>query len=176
MLHFWIAISVRLKAVPFARSGSPETLASAKEKQSPELSPAGCRPLPYLRQAEGARSACSRSTGTISILARTRKRSNSRPAFSPCRPSRTIPVSSPLAADISRLAAAVMAWRKAVRSGSAKKVAASADVSITINAAARVHRSQRFRQESENPELATDQPGEGCLRAVSIARDFGVAA
>ena len=121
-----------MKSVPFARTGSPTDFARAYEKQSPKLSAAGCRPFPYLRQAERARSTCSESTGTIWRLARTTKRSNSRPAASPCRLSRTIPVSSTLAAEISRVPAAVMAARNVSRSGSAKKMAASAEVSITM--------------------------------------------
>jgi hypothetical protein len=46
-------------------TGCPVRSASAYVKQSPKLSPAGCRPLPYRRQPLIARSARSASTGTV---------------------------------------------------------------------------------------------------------------
>jgi hypothetical protein len=58
-------MSVAAKSSPVHSTGCPVRSASAYVKQSPKLSPAGCRPLPYRRQPLIARSARSASTGTV---------------------------------------------------------------------------------------------------------------
>jgi hypothetical protein len=83
------------------------------------------------------------------MLARTTKRSNSRPADSPCLPSRTIPVSSTVAADIRRLSALFIASSNDCRSGSAKKIAARVEVSMTMLVC------QRVRPGSSYPTISS---------------------
>jgi hypothetical protein len=46
------------KSFPLNRTGSSSAVDETYEKQSPKLRLAGWRPLPYLRNARRARSAC----------------------------------------------------------------------------------------------------------------------
>ena len=87
-------MSVAAKSSPVHSTGYPVRSASAYVKQSPKLSPAGCRPLPYRRQPLIARSARSASTGTMSTFALRRNRSTTSCPAGRSRASMTMPSST----------------------------------------------------------------------------------
>ena len=95
-------MSVAAKSSPVHSTGCPVRSASAYVKQSPKLSPAGCRPFPYRRQPLIARSAKSASTGTTSTFASRRNRSTTSCPAGHSRASMTMPSSTRMAAGISR--------------------------------------------------------------------------
>jgi len=144
--------SVCAKSLPVQRIGNRSCSARAYVQQSPKLSFAGCRPLPYRRQASIPRSASSAVKGRTRTWASTIDRA-ARPAESSIRDSRTIPSSRTVGAAINRSEASHNCSISHGRVASLNAMAASADESTTtaLTKAGRARRTPGFPRDYADP-------------------------
>ena len=136
--------SVLAKSAPLNSRLWPAALASAYEKQSPKLRPAGCLPFPKSTNAWRAIRACSSVTGSTTMAAvRSSASSWEGPDPRVCA-STTIETSTKVAAEIRRSSADTIASTKRPASGSSNRMATSAEVSM-ITVALRARRREGRR-------------------------------